>query len=76
MKTYFPGTRVLVFNPTIYKDDKSTPLAQTIQPATVIMWYGQRSYFGGNDGNLVTVKFDHDGRISPGHFADHMKTLS
>lgn len=41
--TYYPGTRVMVFDPRLYKDDKKTPPEYTIRPATVIRWYGKRS---------------------------------
>ena len=70
METYFPGTRVLVFDTQLYVDDKKTPLSITVKPTTVICWYGKRSkHFGWTDGNLIDVDFDHRGK-SYGHFAD------
>lgn len=75
MPTYFPGTRVLIFDARLYKDDRRTPLSVTMQPATVLRWYGKTadtkasgSRFGPYP-SLVDVRFDRDGRESRGHFA-------
>ena len=46
MKTFYPGTRVLVFDPSLFIDDVKTPLSTTMKPATVLRWYGKRSLFG------------------------------
>ena len=82
MKTYFPGTRVLVFDGRLFKDDVSTPLSQTMRSATVKQWY---SLWGGGsspsshivDENLIDVEFDHRaGEVSRGHFAQHVEVLS
>jgi len=35
-----PGTRVLVFDRTLFKDDKKTPLSMTLKKATVVCRYG------------------------------------
>jgi hypothetical protein len=71
----WPGTRVLVFDPRLYVNDKETPLTHTMRPATVLRWYGQRSPHGGVDGNLIDVHFDHRGE-SRGHFGDHIQRIS
>lgn len=68
----FPGTRVMVFDSILYKDDVKTPLTTTMKPATVIKWYGQKYKYSGKCGNLISVKFDHRKNISKGHFADHI----
>lgn len=79
MTTYFPGTRVIVFDSRLYKDDVSTPLSHTMRPATVKQWYGKRCSrpgCGTVDGNLVDVEFDHrPGEVSKGHFADRLEEL-
>jgi hypothetical protein len=72
MNTFpLPGDRVLCFDNRLYVDDRRTPPSVTIKPATVVQRYGRRSeHFGWTDGDLVDVRFDHDGRISRGHFTD------
>ena len=74
-QTYFPGTRVIVFDSRLFKDDLSTPISRTMQPATVIRWYGVRSSFGWADGNLIDIVFDRDGHESHGHFANHIEVI-
>jgi len=74
-QTFFPGTRVMVFDPRLFVDDKKTPHTVTVKPATVLRWYGKRSnFFGWTDGNLIDVDFDHRGE-SRGHFADMVKVI-
>ena len=76
--TLYPGTRVKVFDSSLYKDDKKTPPSVTIKKATVVKWYAySRPPIGGGDGpnweyeNLVDVVFDHrPDSISHAHFAD------
>ncbi len=69
MNTFFPGTRVLVFDWRLYKDDKKTPPDVTLKPATVTCWYGRRSrYHGWTYDNLIDVQFDHRDDLSKGHF--------
>ena len=69
-----PGTRVLIFDSTLYKDDKETPLSVTVKPATVLCHYGApaehyRDSTLGPYGSLVDVQFDHrPERPSRGHF--------
>jgi hypothetical protein len=76
MKKLFPGARVRVFDAKLFRNDRSTPLSMTMQRATVVRWYGQLEMrysdgltFGPYD-SLIDVVFDHDGRLSRGHFAD------
>lgn len=74
---YWPGTRVIVFDTRLYRDDRRTPLSVTLQPATVLAWYG-RLYRKSGDldlgpyPSLIDVRFDHDGRVSRAHFADRI----
>ncbi len=78
MQLIFPGTRVLVFDPTIFKDDKSTPLSMTIKPATVTMRYGYISKaLGYKYPDCVDVQFDHwkKGHISHGHFTKGVEII-
>lgn len=70
---FYPGTRVKVFDNSLFKDDKSTPLLYTVRPATVVCWYGMKSVLLGHCySNLIDVVFDHrPERISRGHFAEY-----
>lgn len=77
VKGIAPGTRVMVFDSTLYKDDKKTPLSYTVRPAVVIRHYGLQAqdYGSTNDlvlgpyQSLVDVIFDHrPERVSKGHF--------
>ena len=61
------GTKVLIKDHRLYKDDISTPLAVTMQSAVIVKSYRK----GGSD--LLDVKFDRDGMVSKGHFADSIK---
>ncbi|HEV8434224.1 MAG TPA: hypothetical protein VGR95_12485 [Thermoanaerobaculia bacterium] len=72
MRELWPGTRVIVFDPTLYVNDTATPPSVTMREATVLRWYGKRSEFFGVYPNLVDVRFDHDGRESQGHFGDRL----
>jgi len=74
-QTFFPGTRVMVFDSQLFVDDKKTPHGVTVKPATVIRWYGKRSkHFGWTDGSLIDVDFDHRGK-SRGHFTSMVKVI-
>ncbi len=42
-RAIFPGARVKVFDSSLFKDDISTPLSMTMQPATVLRRYGMKS---------------------------------
>lgn len=68
--TYYPGTRVKVFDSRLCKDDVSTPIEVTIKSATVVSWYGKKSQRFGIYPSLIDVQFDHDLRVSKGHFAN------
>jgi hypothetical protein len=61
------GDRVKVFDHLLFKDDKSTPLSLTMQPATVI-----RANYKRSDGEeMIDVLFDRMNRVpkeSHGHF--------
>ena len=69
------GDRVLVFDPQFYKDDRTTPPAGTFQPATVKCHYKHKSRYDGKYESLIDVVFDHDGRLSRGHFTWGVKRL-
>ena len=78
-----PGTRVLVFDYTIFKDDVKTPLSQTLKKATVVCRYGSLketySISGTTLGpypDLVDVVFDHrPERVSHGHFTSGVEII-
>ncbi len=73
---YFPGTRLMVFDASLFKDDITTPLSMTMKPATVTCWYGYRDKQFGIYGNMVDVIFDHrPERVSHGHFIWAVKSL-
>ena len=75
-QTFFRGTRVVVFDPGLFVNDKNTPLNVTMKPATVTRWYGRRSeYFGWTDGDLIDVHFDHRGK-SRAHFTSAVRVLA
>lgn len=70
-----PGTRVIVFDYLIYKDDVTTPLSMTLKPATVVCHYGALKEYYSRDlslgpySSLIDVRFDHrPEKISKGHF--------
>jgi len=68
-----PGTKVKVFDHTLFKDDISTPLSFTMRDAIVLRRYGCISTFGGKYSDLVDVKFLHNNRESKGHFTDFIR---
>jgi len=75
MQTYFPGTRVVVFDSRLYKDDRETPISETLCMATVCCWYGKEGLFG-QCKSLVDVEFDHNpGHVSKGHFTFGLKKV-
>lgn len=70
-----PGTRVMVFDARLFKDDVSTPLTHTMRPATVLSRYGKIcSVLGYRYPDLVDVDFDHRGRSNE-HFTDMVKII-
>ena len=83
-KALWPGTRVAVFDSSLFKDDISTPLSYTVRPATVTCWYGyvseymEREY--GREAaiypDMIDVIFDHrPERVSRGHFSDGVELI-
>ena len=69
----WPGMRVKVFDHRLFKDDVSTPLSLTMQPAIIIRRYGEVK--PGYEGlgpwyypDLIDVVFDRDGKESRAHF--------
>jgi len=75
MEPIFPGTRVLVGDQRLYKNDKDTPLSVTQKPATIVCRYGYISERFGNYPDCVDVLFDHRPEISKGHFTYGIKKL-
>lgn len=67
--TFYPGTRLMMFDSRRYVDDRKTPLSVTIRPATVLRWYGYRSQLFGIYPSIIDVMFDGDTEESIGHFA-------
>jgi hypothetical protein len=69
----------MVFDPLLYRDDKTTPISHTMRPATVVARYGLREYVGGCLAiypDLVDVLFDHrPGRVSGGHFTRTVEVI-
>jgi hypothetical protein len=67
------NSRVLVFDPRLYKDDIETPLSMTVKPATVVRRYGMKEY-GRTYPDLVDVIFDHrPEQVSTAHFTSGVK---
>ena len=73
--TFWPTTRVKLFDPSLYKNDRSTPASVTWRPATVVRWYGYESERYGRYPSLIDVKFDHQNNISKGHFTRGVELL-
>lgn len=72
------GSRVLVFDPTLYQNDISTPLECTMRPATVqrygILQHTCGSAVLGPYPDVVDVRFDHrPERVSHSHFTNYLK---
>lgn len=84
MKTFFPGTRVKVFDPSLYVDDVKTPLLVTVKEGIVKKWYGSLKNVIipvdlelGPYESLIDVEFDYKpNNISHGHFTDYVEILS
>jgi hypothetical protein len=75
-----PNMRVKVFDPCLYKDDKTTPLSVTVCPATVTRCYKKRvKAFNIKEplyDDLIDVLFDHKpDRILHGHFRAGVKVI-
>lgn len=73
LSEFFPGTRAVVFDPRLYRDDWSTPLSRTMRPATVICWYGYRSKHCGLYPSIIDVLFDGDVEPSRGHLTEFLR---
>jgi hypothetical protein len=85
--TFYPGTKVLVFDRRLYVDDIVTPLSLTMKEATVLRWYGTRpsrssassTYPGKLPGppydSLIDVVFAYDSWESRGHFTYYTKII-
>lgn len=76
-RNILPDDKVLAYDNTLYKNDKDTPLSMTMKSATVLCRYGYRSTYNPNwiYPDLVDVIFDHNKRISKGHFTTGIKDL-
>jgi len=71
-RDYPPGTRVEVFDSSLFVDDTKTPPSHTIRPATVIRQYIVEHW----NEHCVDVRFDHrPDDISHGHFTARMRKL-
>ena len=81
MTEILPGSRVLVFDWRLYKDDVSTPLTHTMRPGTVVSRYGSQVVYSEGDQpcrypDLVDVRFDHSpGDVSREHFTHLVEPL-
>lgn len=71
----YPGDRVKLFDHRLFKNDRTTPLSVTVQPATVLRRYGYKSQMFGEYPDLIDVRFDHDGRESCGHFTEYTQLI-
>lgn len=71
-KQFIPGDRVIVFDPSLYVDDKKTPLGMTFKLATVVCHYGLSKEYP----SLIDVVFDHNQRLSKGHFTVGVKVIN
>lgn len=77
MNTFFPGTRAIVYDASLHKNDKATPPRTLLKPCTVVQWYGYESRFGhGKYPSLIDVRFDHRPDIvSKAHFTDMVEVV-
>ena len=77
------GSRVLVFDHTLYVNDIKTPLSVTMRSATVISRYGFISKYIEKEHGREAAKypdccdviFDHSGRVSRVHFTNYLKEI-
>lgn len=84
-----PGSRVMVFDNLLFKNDTDTPISFTVRPATVVCRYGRKTslfeghltvptggYFTSCYPDLVDVVFDHrPNEVSKGHFTEGVKEI-
>jgi hypothetical protein len=82
-KGILPGTRVKVFDHLLYKNDKVTPLSDTMKDATVVRHYGSLVERYSDDlilgpyPSCIDVVFDHrPDKISKGHFTYAIRIFS
>ena len=69
-----PGSRVLVWDATLFQDDIKTP--DCWRPATVVSRYGYRSRMFGDYPDCVDVVFDHRKvRESCGHLTNGIRAI-
>ncbi len=73
-----PNDKILVFDSSLFINDKDTPLSMTMKSARVICRYRNRSTYNRNwiYPDLVDVIFDHDKRLSEGHFTYGVEVLN
>jgi hypothetical protein len=64
------GERVVAFDPSLFVNDRDTPLSHTMRAGTVV---GERVDERGR--RLVDIQFDHRPTVSCGHFADLIKRM-
>ena len=77
MENIMPGTRLLVFDYRLFKDDVTTPSSDTWKPATVVCRYGFKSKWHGNYPDVVDVIFDHQPeQVSKSHFTKGCQVLN
>ena len=80
----WPGTRVIAFDSSLFKDDISTPLSYTRRAGTVVKWYGYVSAYMEREcgrenalyPDMVDIQFDHKPNVSRGHFSDGVEIIS
>lgn len=81
MRTFYPGTRVKVFDHRRFRDDLTTPLSLTMRDGTVLAWYGRPLKVYSEDlslgpyESLIDVLFDGDASPAHGHFTDFAELL-
>ena len=71
------GSRVIAFDPKLYKNDEETPIKTTMKPGTVICRYGEyNKIYNVSYDDLVDIQFDHrPDKISKGHFTSLVKEI-
>lgn len=67
---------MVVFDDRLFRNDKKTPICETLNMATVRCWYGKETKLG-RCKSLIDVEFDHrPGFISRGHFTFGVRVVS
>lgn len=77
MDKIVPGVRVKVFDHRLFKNDRSTPLSETMKPAVVVRIYDYVSRFGlGMYPNVADVVFDYrPNEVSKAHFTEFIEIM-